>query len=135
MKLVKRLYKRHFEEIRDALKEDLEGWSEIPSGPFNTDPLLEPRLDFLSKFPKGWIEDAETRDGIRYLFVVYVFPATILCNRYEDNGPDEAHSLGKFAGGVTYEVPVSFEVDLETGDSQVVDINCIAWQKWHHWPN
>src|SRR4051794_39775215 len=51
MKLVKRLFARHFKEIRAALKEDLEGWSEIPSGPFTTDPILEPRLEFLSRCP------------------------------------------------------------------------------------
>jgi hypothetical protein len=131
----KRLFARHYREIRAALKEDLEGWGEIPSGPFNADPLLEPRLAFLSKNPEGWIEDSETRGGIRSLFVVYVCDATIRCKRYRDNGPDEPLSLEQFTGGVTYEVPVSFEVNLESGESEVVDINCIAWQKWHHWPN
>src|SRR5205823_1142034 len=104
MKLVKRLFARHFKEIRAALKEDLEGWSEIPSGPFTTDPILEPRLEFLSRCPEGWIEGSETRDGIRYLFVVYVCEATITCHRYKDNGPDEPLSLEQFTGGVTYQV-------------------------------
>ena len=133
--LVKKLFARHYREIRAALKEDLEGWSEIPSGPFNTDPLLEPRLEVLSRNPEGWVEVSETRDGIRSLFVIYVCDATIRCKRYKDNGPDEPLSLEPFTGGVTYEVPVSFEVDLESGDSEVVDINGIAWLKWRHWPN
>lgn len=132
---VKKLFRRHYEEIRAALVEDLEGWGEVPSGPFNTDPLLEPRLEVLSESPEGWIEDSETRDGIRSLFVVYVCDATIRCQRYRDNGPDEPLSVEQFTGGVTYEVPVSFEVDLGSGESEVVDINSIAWQKWHHWPN
>src|SRR5262245_38430534 len=132
---VKKLYARHYREIRAALKEVLEGWGEIPSGPFNTDPLLEPRLEVLSRNPEGWIEDSETRGGIRSLLVVYLCDAAITCKRYEDNGPDEPLSLAKFTGGVTYEVPVSFEVDLESGESEVVDINCIAWHKWRHWPN
>jgi hypothetical protein len=133
--LVKKLFARHFEEIREALKEDLEGWSDMPSGPFNTDPLLEPRLKVLSRSPEGWVEDSETSDGIRSLFVIYVCEATIRCKRYKDNGPDEPLSLEEFTGGVTYEVPVTFEVDTESGESEVVDINSIAWQKWHHWPN
>lgn len=133
--LVKKLFKRHYREIRAALKEDLEGWSEIPSGPFNTDPILEPRLAYLSRNPEGWIEDSETRDGIRTLFVIYVCAVTIWCLRYKDNGPDQPLSMEPFTGGVTYEVPVTFESDLESGESEVVDINSIAWQKWHHWPN
>ncbi len=109
--------------------------AKFPSGPFNTDPLLEPRLKVLSRNPECWDEDSETRNGIRSLFVVYVCDATIRCKRYRDNGPDQPHSLEQFTGGVTYAVPVSFEVDLESGESEVVDINCIAWQKWRHWPN
>lgn len=132
---VKKLFRRHYREIRAALKEDLEGWGEIPSGPFNTDPLLEPRLEVLSENPEGWVADSETRDGIRSLFVVYVCEATVRCKRYKDNGPNEPLSLEEFTGGVTYEVPVSFEVDLESGESEVVDINSRTWQKWHHWPN
>ena len=132
---VKKLFARHYREIRAALKEDLEGWSEIPSGPFNTDPILEPRLEFLSRNPEGWIEDSETRDGLRTLFVIYVCDVTIRCLRYKDNGPDQPLSMEPFTGGVTYEVPVTFEIDLESGESEVVDINSIAWQKWHHWPN
>jgi hypothetical protein len=135
MKLVRKLFARHYREIRAALKEDLEGWSEVPSGPFNTDPLLEPRLKYLSQHPEGWVEDSETRDGIRSLFIVFVCEATITCNKYKDNGPDQSLSLERFTGGVTYEVPVSFEVELESGDSEVVDINSVAWQKWHAWPN
>lgn len=69
--LVKKLFKRHYREIRAALKEDLEGWSEIPSGPFNTDPILEPRLEYLSRNPEGWIEDSETRDGIRFAGAIH----------------------------------------------------------------
>jgi hypothetical protein len=132
---VKKLFAKHYREIRDALKEDLEGWSEVPFGPFNTDPILEPRLKVLSKNPHCRIEDSESRDGTRSLFVIYVCDATIRCKRYKDNGPDVPLSLERFTGGVTYEVPVSFEVDMKTGESVVVDINCIAWQKWHHWPN
>jgi hypothetical protein len=133
--LVKKLYARHYREIRDALKQDLEGWGEIPSGPFNTDPPLEPRLEFLSRNPEGWIEDSSTRSGISSLFILYICDVTIRCKRYKDNGPDKPQSLEHFTGGVTYEVPVSFEVNLESRESVVVDINCIAWQKWHHWPN
>lgn len=60
---VKKLFARHYREIRDALKEDLEAWGEIPSGPFNTDPLLEPRLKVLSKNPEGWVEVSEITSG------------------------------------------------------------------------
>ena len=95
---VKKLFARHYREIRAALKEDLEGWGEIPSGPFNTDPLLEPRLKVLSKNPECWVEDSETRDGIRSLFVVYVCDATIRCKRYKDHGPDEPLSLEAIHG-------------------------------------
>jgi hypothetical protein len=135
MRLVKKLFARHFDEILSALKDDLEGWSSLPDGPFNTDPLLEPQLDVLSENPVAWIEDSETREGIRYLYVVYVCDATIRCKKYEDNGPDNPLSVAGFAGGVTYEVPVSFEIDRESGDSFVADINCVAWQKWPHWLN
>jgi hypothetical protein len=101
---VRKLFTRHYREIRAALKEDLEMWGELPSGPFNTDPLLEPRLKYLSKRPEGWVEDAEPRDGVRSLFVVFVLDATITCNKYKDNGPDEPLSQERFTGGVTYEV-------------------------------
>ncbi|MCI0705769.1 MAG: hypothetical protein L0241_32310 [Planctomycetia bacterium] len=133
--LVKKLFKRHYEEIRAAIKEDLEGWSEMPDGPFNTDPILEPRLAFLSKNPEGWIEDSETRDGIRTVFVIYVIDATIRCRRYKDNGPDQPLTEEPFVGIVTYEVPVSFEIDVESKQSEFIDINSIAWQKGCHWPN
>ena len=100
---VKKLYARHLNEIRDALTEDLEGWGELPAGPFNTVPLLEPRLEVLSRNPEGWVEVSESRAGIRSLFVIYVCDATIRCKRYKDNGPDKPLSLEQFTGGVTYD--------------------------------
>jgi hypothetical protein len=133
MKLVKKLFTRHLAEIRTALEEDVESWSSEPSGPFNTDPLFEPRLAVLCENPKGWIEDSETRDGVRFLSVIYVLDATIICNRYKDNGPDEPLSMTEVVGGVTYEVPASFEVNLQTGESFVIDINSIFWRKWEIW--
>lgn len=132
---VRNLFAKHYREIRSILKEDLEGWSEIPEGPFNKDPLLEPRLKYLSKQPQGWVEDFETTDGVRWFYVVFVCEVIITCNKYKDNGTDQPLSLERFTGGVTYEVPVSFEVDRESGESELVEINGIAWKKWQAWPN
>lgn len=136
MKIAK-LFKRHRRELRDAFKEIIHCVSDGGEGPFNTDPLIEPRLTFFSRKPDdAWIASREkTPDGICNLFVIFVCKATIRCGKYKDNGKDKPHSLGRFAGGITCELPVSFEIDPESGESDVIDINSIAWEKWRHWPS
>lgn len=132
----RKLFARHFRTIRSTLRDDVETWASLPNGPFNTDPVLEPKLSFLSRNPEGWaVEESETSDGVCSLYVVYVCSAVVTCKKYVDHGPDESHSITPVVGGLTYEVPISFEIDLESGVSNIVDINGIAWQKWANWPN
>jgi hypothetical protein len=133
--MIRRLFTRGYRELVEAVKQDIEMWGELNPGPFNTDPLIEPRLRYLSKNPEYSVVDSVTEGGKISLTVMFWCKATIRCKQYQDHGPDVPLSTTGFAGGVTYEIPVSGVIDVASGEIEEFEVGDIAWQKWANWPS
>lgn len=135
-KLLRRLYTERYDEFFEVVRESVEMWGEFEEGPFNTDPLIEPRLHYLSENPLYSVVDSCVRQGKRHLCVFFSCDGTIRCDEYKDRGPDEPLSTTGFTGGVTFDIPVSLVVDLDSGDVEEFEISPdLAWEKWNNWPH
>jgi hypothetical protein len=133
-KVIRRWFEEYTDEIVDAVKENLGFWAELPDGPFNTDPLIEPELDHLSENPEYSIVCSTKKDGKRRMWVFFACDATIHCKRYRGNSPDEPLSTTGFAGGVTFTIQVELVVDLASRNVEYHQIGDLAWKKWNNWP-
>jgi hypothetical protein len=134
-KLLRSVFVQNYDEIVAVVKEQVEMWGELDGGPFNSDPLIEPRLDYLSKRPESSIMDSTEEGDKLHLWVFYSCDGTIRCKEYEDRGPDDPLSTTGFSGGVTFTVQVQLVVDRASGE--VVDFEVgddLHWQKWDNWP-
>ncbi len=135
--MIEKFFTENYPEIRAAVREDIQDvWGSLPDGPFNTDPVIEPRLKVLSERPEYTIEDSTiTEDGRLSLFITFRCDATIRCKKYQDNGDDLPLSTTKIMGGVTYEIPINLTIDIESGEIEDFEICDLAWKKWPNWPN
>lgn len=132
--MIEQLFAERYDEIVEAVKQDVREWGSLPSGPFNADPLIEPRLKFLSRNPECSVVDSLLEDGKLSLFVIFRCQGVIRCKEYEDHGPDQPLSTRRFSGGVTYEIPVSVVVELDSFEVDEFEISDLAWEKWDNWP-
>lgn len=132
--MIEQFFVNNFRWIRQCVKENIEEWASDPDGPFNTDPLIEPRLKSLSKVAEYSILDSVAENGRLWMFVVFRCDGTIQCKRYENHGDDSPLSTTRFSGGVTFEIDVNLSIDLGSGEVTEFDYNCIAWKKWPNWP-
>jgi hypothetical protein len=127
---------RQLPAIRAVVREDVEEtWGSFPDGPFNTDPVFEPRLKRLSESPEYTIRGCSSEDGRPSVFVIFRCAAAIRCQRYRDNGADLPLSTTRITGRVTYEIPINFRIDIESGEVEIVQILDLAWRKSRDWPN
>src|SRR5712671_2942345 len=112
--IIEQFFTKNYAEIRAAVREDIrEVWGSLPDGPFNTDPVIEPRLKVLSERPEYTIEDSTIEDGRLSLSIIFRCDATIRCKKYQDNGDDLPLSTTRITGGVTYEIPINLTIDIE----------------------
>ena len=130
-----RLFVRKHRKIFGVVRENIEMWGELRDGPFNSDPLIEPRLDFLSEQPECSVVDSAEEGGKLHLWVFYSCEATIRCEEYKDRGSDEPLSTTGFSGGVTITIPAHVVADRDTGKIEEFEVDeDIAWEKWDNWP-
>ena len=134
--MIDQFFADYYPEFRRVVKRNVREWGELPSGPFNTDPIIEPRLKFLSRNPEYAIVHSETEeDGRLSLCVMFRCKAVIRCKKYLDHGQNEPLSTTPFSGGVTYEIPVSLIVEPGSGEIDDFEISeDLAWEKWDNWP-
>jgi hypothetical protein len=132
--VIENLFTKKFAKIRKAVRQDVRMWGSFPSGPFNTDPLIEPRLKFLSNTPDYSVVESVLEDGRLSLFVIFWCDGVIRCEKYQEHGPDQPLSTTRFSGGVTYEIPATVVLDLETDEIEEFEIGDLAWEKWDNWP-
>jgi hypothetical protein len=134
--VIEESFTEQFPKIRAAVAEDIEEvWGSLPDGPFNTDPVIEPRLDALSRRPNYTVDDHRIEGSQRFLTVTFQCMATIQCKKYESHGDDLPLSTATMVGGVTYDIPVHFVIDIESGEVDDFEIGDLAWTKWANWPN
>jgi hypothetical protein len=132
--MIEHIFADNYLQIRRAVKRDVRMWGSFPSGPFNTDPLIEPRLKYLSKTPDYSVVDSSLEDGRLSLFLIFWCDGVIRCEQYQEHGPDEPLSTRTISSGVTYEIPVSVVMELQSGEIEEFEISDLAWEKWDNWP-
>jgi hypothetical protein len=132
--VIQQAFNDNFPQIRSAVVENIEEvWGSLSDGPFNTDPFIEPRLEFLSERPNYTIDDDRIEDDRRRLAVTLQCFVGIRCEKYQDNGGDLPLTTTKAEHLVTYDVPVRLTLDDESRMVEDFEIGDLAWAKHGDW--